>query len=97
MTAPVDDARHHPVTRLLLYATMFLIPLTGLALVLLTGEDGEWGRSSFRSPIEVLDEDVVLGAHIATHVTFFGALILHVGLVLTHQLVDRDRLLRRMR
>lgn len=40
--------------------------------------------------------DDALEWHIASHVVFFVALAFHVGLVLKHQLLDRDRLLRRM-
>jgi cytochrome b561 len=80
-----------------LYGTLFLIPLTGLGLVLLSGEDWETGNDrEWRAPWELADDDVLLGAHIATHLVFFAALLLHVGLVLKHQLVDRDRLLNRM-
>lgn len=42
------------------------------------------------------DDDRVLTAHIATHIVFFVAVTAHVGLVAKHQLLDRDRLLRRM-
>ncbi|MGW0903143.1 cytochrome b [Streptomyces sp. NPDC002853] len=44
----------------------------------------------------VLFGDDLLAVHIGAHIVFFAALALHVGLVLKHQLVDRDRLLRRM-
>jgi cytochrome b561 len=40
--------------------------------------------------------DDLVALHVATHVAFFVALAAHVGLVLKHQVVDRDRLLRRM-
>ncbi|WP_107774945.1 cytochrome b [Nocardioides sediminis] len=40
--------------------------------------------------------DDVVALHVASHVAFFAALTAHLGLVLKHQLVDRDRLLRRM-
>jgi cytochrome b561 len=63
-------------TEQVLYLTLVLMPLSGLAVLLV--------------------EDDLLPVHVATHVTFFVALTLHVGLVLKHQLVDRDRLLRRM-
>lgn len=43
----------------------------------------------------LVDGDL-LPVHIASHVTFFVAIALHLGLVLKHQLVDGDRLLRRM-
>lgn len=41
-------------------------------------------------------DDDVLVVHVATHVAFFVVISLHVGPVLKHQLIDRDRLLRRM-
>jgi len=37
-----------------------------------------------------------LAAHIASHVAFYIVIAIHVGLVLKHQFVDRDHLLRRM-
>lgn len=40
--------------------------------------------------------DDLLPLHIASHVVFFVAVGVHLLLVLKHQLVDRDRLLRRM-
>lgn len=85
----------HHVERIL-YATMFLIPLTGLALVLLSGEDWNVGAQGWRAPLDWVDDDLLLGTHIATHLTFFTALAVHVGMVLKHQFIDRDRLLRRM-
>ena len=83
-------------TEQLLYAAMFLIPLTGLALVLVSGEDWDLGRGEWQAPREWVDDDVALGAHVTTHVVFFATVAAHVGLVLKHQLVDRDGLLRRM-
>ena len=44
----------------------------------------------------LLVDDGLLPVHIASHVTFYVALALHLGLVLKHTLVDRDRLLLRM-
>jgi cytochrome b561 len=79
-----------------LYAAMFLIPLTGLALLLLTGEDWDLTGSEWVAPVELADDDVVLGAHIATHLAFFVAFTVHVGMVLRHQILYRDGLLRRM-
>jgi cytochrome b561 len=34
--------------------------------------------------------------HVLTHIAFFVVFVLHVSLVLKHQLLDRDRLVRRM-
>ena len=60
----------------LLYLLMFVIPGTGLWLVL-------------------VNEDA-LSLHVASHIAFFVSITLHVGLVLKHQLINRDGLLRRM-
>ena len=59
-----------------LYVLLFVMPLTGLWLVLVSDE--------------------ALPIHVASHIAFFVAVSLHVGLVLKHQLFDRDHLLRRM-
>ena len=76
---------------------MFLIPLTGLSLVLASGEDWDLGwRGEWRAPWEWIDDDILLAVHIATHLAFFTALSVHVGMVFKHQFVDRDRLLNRM-
>ena len=55
---------------------LFVIPITGLWLVLVS--------------------DDALSAHVASHIAFYVALAAHVGLVLKHQLVNRDDLLKRM-
>jgi cytochrome b561 len=44
----------------------------------------------------VLVSDDALPAHVASHIAFFVVITAHVGLVLKHQLLDRDRLLHRM-
>ena len=44
----------------------------------------------------LLLSDDLLAAHITTHLLFFGALAAHLGLVMKHQLIDRDNLLGRM-
>jgi cytochrome b561 len=59
-----------------LYLLLFVIPLTGLWLVLVS--------------------DDALAVHVASHIAFFLAIAAHLGLVLKHQVVNRDGLLRRM-
>ena len=59
-----------------LYLLLFVVPLTGLWLVLIS-------------------EDA-LGLHVASHIAFFFALAAHLGLILKHQLINRDGLLDRM-
>ncbi|MCB5167032.1 hypothetical protein LG634_19590 [Streptomyces bambusae] len=41
-------------------------------------------------------DDGLLASHVAAHIVFYIAAALHIGLVLEHQLVDRDHLLHRM-
>lgn len=93
--SPFERRLAHRVEQVL-YAGMFLIPLTGLALLLLAGEDWELTGREWEAPAELFDDDLALGAHVATHIGFLAALALHVGLVLKHQFLDRDGLLRRM-
>lgn len=82
-----------------LYLVMFAIPITGMLTVMADGE-----RLSFFGVVEVPSffsedsdlEDVAVALHVAGHIAFFALLALHVGLVLKHQVVNRDGLLRRM-
>ncbi len=92
---PTERRVAHRVEQVL-YVSMFLIPLTGFVLVLISGEDWDIGRREWQAPLELIDDDVALAAHIATHVVFLSALAIHVGMVLKHQVIDRDGLLRRM-
>lgn len=83
-------------TEVVLYSLMFLIPLTGLALVTISGEDWDLLGREVETPFDFVDDDLLLLAHIATHIVFFIAFATHVGLVLKHQVVNRDGLIRRM-
>lgn len=83
-------------TEVVLYGLMFLIPLTGLALLFLSGEDWEVFGRELEAPYELADDDLLLAGHIATHVLFAVAFAAHLALILKHQFVNRDRLLRRM-
>jgi cytochrome b561 len=44
----------------------------------------------------VLVSDDAVALHVASHIAFFCVVVAHIGLVLKHQLIDRDHLLRRM-
>ena len=69
-------------TEVVLYALMFLIPITGLALLFLSGEDWDLLGGEWEAPLEMIDEDLLLGAHISAHVLFFLAIAAHLALVL---------------
>ena len=65
-----------------------------------TGPNGSSTSLLFAMPLTglwlVLVSDDALPLHIASHVAFFVAVAAHLGLVLKHQLLDRDHLVRRM-
>lgn len=63
-------------TERVLYALLFLVPLSGLWLVLVS--------------------DDAVAFHVAGHLALYATLVAHLGLVLKHQLIDRDHLVRRM-
>jgi cytochrome b561 len=95
-TLSASERRFAHNTELTLYVLMCLIPLTGFALVLVSGENWELLGQEWETPLDLVDDDILLAAHIATHVAFFVAFAAHIGLVLKHQLINRDGLLRRM-
>ena len=87
----------HTVERIL-YVLALAIPLSGLALAVADERPlpliGKVEISEALDASEV--EEVFEGVHIATHLIFFAVFALHVGLVIKHQLLDRDGLLNRM-
>ncbi|HUP16216.1 MAG TPA: cytochrome b/b6 domain-containing protein [Acidimicrobiia bacterium] len=95
---PFERRYEHRVEQVL-YLLMLAIPLSGMLAAMADGEAVVF-YGVFEVP-ELISEDsdlddVTLGFHIASHVAFFIAFALHVGLVLKHQFVNRDRLLNRM-
>ena len=67
------------------------------ALLLLSGEDWEVSdRAEWMSPLDLVDDDVLVVIHVISQVLLLVAIALHVGFVLKHQFVDRDRFIRRM-
>ena len=54
------------------------------------------GELLLSTGVALPDDDDALAPHITAHVAFFVVITFHLGLVLKHQFVDRDRLLRRM-
>ncbi|ACQ81922.1 cytochrome B561 [Beutenbergia cavernae DSM 12333] len=73
-----------------LYVLLCWIPLSGMALLLASGEvrdvaeDGEWVP-----PLDLVDDDVLLGLHVAGHVLFYVALAIHVGLAVRRRTLSR--------
>ena len=95
---PFERRFEHRVEQVL-YVLMLAIPLSGMLATMADGKDlvffGVLDVPEVISEESDLD-DLTLGFHIASHLAFYAAFALHVGLVIKHQLVDRDRLLSRM-
>ena len=73
-----------------LYVTLFVIPLSGIGLLFFSGEERELAdRREWLPPFDVVPDDLMLGLHIAGHVTFYIALAVHVGLVLRRRTLSR--------
>lgn len=82
-----------------LYLLMFAIPLSGMLAAMADGKDVVLFGILEVPPLVPDDsdlDDLTLAFHIAGHLAFFAALALHVGLVVKHQVINRDRLLNRM-
>jgi cytochrome b561 len=77
-------------TEQLLYLLLFLVPGSGLALLFLSGEEREIGPDEeWQPPYDVIDDDVLLATHIAGHILFYLALIVHVGLAVRRRTLGR--------
>lgn len=83
-------------TERLFHWLMFLIPLSGLALVLVSGEGRDLRSSEWHVPWDRVGGNLLLAGHIVVLGVFFAAFVAHVGVVPKHQAADRGRLLCRM-
>jgi len=91
------EQRFASATERALYALLIITPSSGLALLLLSGEDWEVSdRAEWMSPLDLVDDDVLVVIHVISQMLLLVAIALHVGFVLKHQVVDRDRFIRRM-
>jgi cytochrome b561 len=96
-TVTRTERRVASATERALYALLVITPSTGLMLVLLSGEDREvTDRLDWMSPLDLVDDDLLVAIHVSAQILLLVAIALHVGFVLKHQFVDRDRFVRRM-
>lgn len=85
----LDREVEHWVERVL-YATLFVIPVTGIGLLFFTGEERELeNRREWMPPFDVVGDDLMLGLHIIGHLTFYVALVVHVGLAIRRRTLSR--------
>lgn len=73
-----------------LYATLFVIPISGLGLLFLSGEERELAdRREWHPPFDVVSDDLMLVLHVGGHLTFYAALAVHVGLAVSRRTAGR--------
>lgn len=97
-TLTAFERRYVHFVERVLYVLMVAIPLTGLLAAIADGETlSFFGLFELPELVEDGDfEDLFVAAHVTGHLAFFAAFALHVGLVIKHGVINRDRLLRRM-
>lgn len=77
-------------TEKVLYVTLFVIPISGIGLLYLSGEERELeDRREWFPPFDVVSDDLMLGLHIVGHLTFYVALLVHVGLAIRRRTLSR--------
>ncbi len=73
-----------------LYATLFVIPLSGIGLLFFSGEERELeNRREWFPPLDVVSDDLMLVLHVGGHLTFYAALLVHVGLAVRSRTLSR--------
>jgi cytochrome b561 len=84
------DRRLAHRTEQALYALLFLMPATGLALLFLSGEEREvTPERDWQPPFELVEDDLLLAAHIGSHVLLYIAVVVHVALAVRRRTVHR--------
>lgn len=73
-----------------LYVTLFVIPLSGIGLLFFSGEERELeDRREWLPPFDVVPDGLMLGLHIAGHLTLYAALLVHVFIALRRRTLSR--------
>ena len=93
------ECRYEHRIEQVLYVLMLAIPISGVLAAMADGKEVVFFGAIELPPLISEDsdlDDLTVGFHIAGHLAFFVAFALHVGLVIKHQLGNRDRLLNRM-
>jgi cytochrome b561 len=87
--SPQDRVWQHRL-EMNLYALLYVVPGTGLALLLLTGEERETlADPEWTPPFDLVDEDVLVALHVASHVALYLVVAAHVALATRRRTVGR--------
>jgi cytochrome b561 len=84
------DRRLEAFTEWALYLALFAIPLSGFALLYLSGEERDVAEDrEWQPPYDVVGDDTALAVHIGGHVLLYVTLAIHVGLALRRRTLGR--------
>jgi cytochrome b561 len=84
------DRRVEAWVERLMYLALFAIPLSGFALLFLSGEERDVAEDrEWQPPYDVVSSDTALAVHIGGHLVLYAALAVHVGLALRRRTLTR--------
>lgn len=85
-----SDRRLERWAELIMNALLVLIPVSGFALLYLSGEEREVIGGEWQPPYDLLGgDDLFLAAHVVGHIAFYVALAVHVAIALRRRTLGR--------
>ena len=73
-----------------LYVLLFAIPLSGLGLLFLSGEERDVAEDvEWQPPYELVDSGLLLAAHITGHLLFYVTVAIHIGIAVRRRTLTR--------
>lgn len=83
------DRRMERAAELVLYWLLVLTPVSGLALLYLSGEEREVGDGEWLPPFDVLGDGPLLALHITCHIALYITLAVHVAIAVRRRTIGR--------
>lgn len=84
------DRRLEAILERMLYTLLYLIPASGIALLLASGEERDVAiGQEWQPPLDLVDDDVLLALHIAGHIALYVTVAWHAGLALRRRTLSR--------
>lgn len=73
-----------------LYALLYAVPASGLALLFLSGEERETLEDpEWTPPWELVEDDLLVALHVASHIALYATIAAHVALATRRRTVGR--------
>ena len=83
------DRRIERLAELVFYWLLVLTPVSGLALLYLSGEEREVSNGEWRPPFDVLGDGPLLAIHVACHITLYVTLAVHIAIAVRRRTIGR--------